>query len=279
MARLDTGWHANPKVLRAGAHGMALHAWSISYCDDARSDGFIPADAWPALLKAGVKPLVQAGLWEAIDGGYRLHDYLSYNRSRAEIAAEQDMVKVRRDLYADGELRTAIRNRDGDSCRYCAVGVDWRDRKGPRGATYDHVDPSGGNALDNVVVACRACNAAKGQRTPADALLTLLAPPPKSTRNQLRSTPKSTRNQLENLDSLARAAVPGPGPGVNSAGMTAGLSQDLRPETGTNSRRRAAALAREALETASRQASTFLNSENDELPPEVLSRLAQTPLS
>ncbi len=87
MARLDTGWHANPKILRLSAVGMALHAWSISYCDFARSDGFIPEDAWPMKLRVGVKELERAGLWESCEGGQRLHDYLRYNRSRAQIEA------------------------------------------------------------------------------------------------------------------------------------------------------------------------------------------------
>ena len=56
---------------------MGLHAWSISYCDHARSDGYIPLGAWPALPGAGaaVKALLTGGLWlRADDGGFWLHD-------------------------------------------------------------------------------------------------------------------------------------------------------------------------------------------------------------
>lgn len=90
MARLDTGWHAHPKILSLGLAGMGLHAWSISYCDAARSDGFIPMGAWPALpgVKTAVKNLLQAGLWERREGGFQLHDYLAYNRSKAAIERE-----------------------------------------------------------------------------------------------------------------------------------------------------------------------------------------------
>ena len=88
MARLDQGWHVHPRVLSLGLPAMGLHAWSISYCDHAQSDGFIPTGAWPALPGAGaaVKTLLAHGLWERCDGGFRLHDYLDYNRSKAEIA-------------------------------------------------------------------------------------------------------------------------------------------------------------------------------------------------
>ena len=99
VARLDTGWHANPKVLGSGVYGMALHAWSISYCDDARSDGFVPLLSWPALLHRGVPALVAAKLWETVDGGYRLHDYAQYNRTRAEIESDHAAVTARVTRY------------------------------------------------------------------------------------------------------------------------------------------------------------------------------------
>src|SRR5215472_338143 len=103
MARLDTGWHANPKVLALGLPGMALHAWSISYCDSTRSDGFIPQGAWPSLAGVGAacKALVTAGLWERCEGGFRLHDYLQYNRSKEQIEAEQADARERVSRHRD----------------------------------------------------------------------------------------------------------------------------------------------------------------------------------
>jgi len=70
---------------------MGLHAWSISYCDHTLSDGFVPSGAWPALAgwQANVKRLVAAGLWVACDGGYQVHDYTDYNRTRAQVVALQ----------------------------------------------------------------------------------------------------------------------------------------------------------------------------------------------
>jgi len=91
MARLDTGWHMHPKILGLGLAAMGLHAWSISYCDASRSDGFIPVGSWPALpgVRSAVNTLLKAGLWERRDGGFEVHDYLAYNRSKASI--ERDL--------------------------------------------------------------------------------------------------------------------------------------------------------------------------------------------
>jgi len=89
VARLDTGWHAHPKILRLGWAAMGLHCWSISYSDYHRTDGFVPTGVWPALpgTPGAVKSLVTTGLWEPVAGGYMVHDYLDYNRSRADIEA------------------------------------------------------------------------------------------------------------------------------------------------------------------------------------------------
>lgn len=84
-------------------------------------------------------------------------------------------------LRRDRGLCKAIQERDANLCRYCAVRVNWTDRKGTTGGTYDHVDPDGPNTLDNVVVACRRCNARKKDRTPAQAGMVLL------TADQLRN--------------------------------------------------------------------------------------------
>ena len=74
----------------------------------------------------------------------------------------------RRALNRDPKLRSQVKERDGGHCYYCGREVSWSDRRGSGGATYDHVDPSGGNTLENVVVACKGCNSAKKNRTPEE---------------------------------------------------------------------------------------------------------------
>lgn len=66
-------------------------------------------------------------------------------------------------------------------CRYCGNVVKRHDRRDPVGSpTTEHVDPARGDGVRNIVVACRPCNQRKGQRTPAQAGMTLRPPPRRS---------------------------------------------------------------------------------------------------
>ena len=85
-----------------------------------------------------------------------------------------DQDSRRQALLKDRDLREFVKYRDGDRCRYCGESVNWNDRRGPRGATYDHVDPNGGNSAENVVISCHHCNMTKGARTPGQAMMVLL---------------------------------------------------------------------------------------------------------
>lgn len=63
--------------------------------------------------------------------------------------------------------RVAIYEINGHVCAYCAKKCVLNGkRSNPRGITLDHVmarELGGNNAATNLVVACRACNAAKGK--------------------------------------------------------------------------------------------------------------------
>jgi 5-methylcytosine-specific restriction endonuclease McrA len=118
--------------------------------------------------------LVAEGLWRRIRGGYKFHDWLDKNPSK-EAVEKQRKTNVRRQaLFRDGALKQAIRGRDRDTCRYCGIRVRWGKGQAPDSGTYDHVDPEGSNTLQNLVVACLACNSRKRDRTPAEAGMTLL---------------------------------------------------------------------------------------------------------
>lgn len=188
--RIDDRVRTHPKVVQAGPDAAWFWFCGICYCREHLTDGFIPK-AMLASLVPGVglsaarkhaATLMRFVLWHETEGGYRVHDFLDWNPSRADVEADREWDRRRKELYADPDLIAQIRQRDRDCCRYCGEQVNWKDRRGPHGGQFDHVIPRGDNSLENVVVACRRCNNRKGDRTPQQARMNLV---PISAENQV----------------------------------------------------------------------------------------------
>lgn len=169
-ARIDDKFHSHPTLMVAGLDATGLFARAISYCADYLTDGFVPRP-W-ADAQGGRKPvqkLIDGGLFLEVEDGLVIKDYLDWNPTREDVRALRGKDARKHALHRDRELVDAVRARDGSVCRYCGTEVEWTDRRSSKGGTYDHVDPEGGNEPENVVVACRGCNAVKGKRTPDQA--------------------------------------------------------------------------------------------------------------
>lgn len=179
MARADFDapliWLPNAPRHNAPASPNVVNAWRVAFDDlpacDLKGEA---AEAFEAFLEHMGVPWLQAWLCApgGSDGAY-------------------DEARLRR-LLRTGSLREQIKARDEDACRYCDIDVDWKDRRGPTSGTYDHVDPSGRNTIDNVVVACRSCNARKRRRTPEQAGMPLLKP-----RSVSRSIPSANLGRTQ----------------------------------------------------------------------------------
>jgi hypothetical protein len=92
--RLDDQFPDHPKVIAAGPMAAWLHVCGIGYCNRLLTDGLIPkgqvrklADADDAMALA--TRLVEVGLWEEVEGGYRIHDFLDYQPSAEQVKAER----------------------------------------------------------------------------------------------------------------------------------------------------------------------------------------------
>lgn len=91
--RIDDKFLMNPKIQSAGPYGMALYLSGLIYCNTNVTDGFIPDVMLPVLCgmayqtasKRVADALVKLNLWERVEGGYQIHDFLSFNKSRDEI--------------------------------------------------------------------------------------------------------------------------------------------------------------------------------------------------
>ena len=181
----------HPKLLRfarmlsvseveAVGHLHYLWWWCLDYAQDGDLSRYEAPELAAAAHWVGNPDDFTAALRRAgfIDEAGALHDWDDYAGKLIEQRRHHAAQKRKHDeLYNDRPLVKAIRERDGDRCRYCGQPVDFRDRKGANGATYDYVDPAGPTSLENIVVACRACNAGKGQRTLEQAGYRLLPAP------------------------------------------------------------------------------------------------------
>lgn len=92
--RLDDQFPDHPKTVAAGPMAAWLFVCGIGYCNRLLTDGVIPtgqvrklADVDNAMELAA--RLVEVGLWEAVEGGYRVHDFLDYQPSAEQVKAER----------------------------------------------------------------------------------------------------------------------------------------------------------------------------------------------
>ena len=147
-----------------------------------------PPDGCPALvLNADFRPLsyFPLSLWpwqDAVKAVFldRVNIVAEYDRVVRSPSFEMSLPSViSLKEYVTASRRPAFTRfnvflRDSFSCQYCG------DRFPTPELTFDHVIPrsrGGRTNWENVVTACSVCNLRKGNRTPEEAQMPLLAPP------------------------------------------------------------------------------------------------------
>lgn len=128
---LDDHYPDHPKIKRAGPLAAYLNICGIAYCNRYLTNGHVPTAVVPTLCDfAGLsvttatigdlaafgedvtyerplQDLVDAKLWRPVKDGYRIHDYLEYQQSAAE-------VKAKRQANAARVQRWRERHRNGN---------------------------------------------------------------------------------------------------------------------------------------------------------------------
>lgn len=148
-------------------HLHALWWWALDnigsdgYLDDLSDFELASGAEWPGDPTEFVAALTKAGFIEEGPEGRYLHDWHDYagtflgkrEKKKGSRTRQSDL----RRAYETGII-DMVRSRDGDKCRHCGSTVDWSDRKGLGGGTYDLIDPNGGATVDNLLVSCRSCS-------------------------------------------------------------------------------------------------------------------------
>lgn len=122
--KIDDQAPRNAKLLRAGPAAAWLWVCGIAHCQAHLSEGFI-ADV--ALSMIGVRGagrareladrLVACALFDRVDGGYIVHDYLDFNETREEALARKTSLAAKRSVsgraggIASGVARSNEANR------------------------------------------------------------------------------------------------------------------------------------------------------------------------
>jgi 5-methylcytosine-specific restriction endonuclease McrA len=143
-------FYGHPAVFKAGAEAVGLWVRAGSWCARHHPDGFVPA-SFVATQQRGkrlARRLVDAGLWEAADGGWWF-----------AIDSAYDLWWIDRQQYRrkiPRHVRELVLERDGHACRHCG---------GSEQLTMDHVVPwslGGSDDPSNLQTLCMSCNRAKG---------------------------------------------------------------------------------------------------------------------
>lgn len=207
--------YANLAEIRSGTTQakrlVAVGLWhdheTVKGCADCRGD---IADVNTERARTG------EALLEVRPGDFYFHQWLRHQPpKKSKQSAAAKMAEQRNNALSKmADLCEAIQLRDKDRCRYCGVRVNWKDRRGEKGATYDHVDPDcyepdGGNFLDGVVTACRKCNGRKRDRTPEEWGTPLLPPPGHQDAGDATSASSSGSSSGASSGPSSRAHPPG----------------------------------------------------------------------
>ncbi|MCC7369668.1 MAG: hypothetical protein IT306_14660 [Chloroflexi bacterium] len=115
--RLADDFVDHPKVSAAGPLAGWLYVCGLSYANRYATDGFIPVAQVRRLADvrepdALATKLVEARLWERVNGGYMIHDYAEFQPSAAEIRRDREAAAKRQAEFRRrrSEARNAARN-------------------------------------------------------------------------------------------------------------------------------------------------------------------------
>jgi hypothetical protein len=102
--KLDDRFPSHRKIALLSDRAFRLHVSAICWCSENLTDGRI-ADRELTLLakirgiKTTAQQLADAGLWDRVDGGWQIHDYLDYNPSRAQVLADRKKNAERQERF------------------------------------------------------------------------------------------------------------------------------------------------------------------------------------
>ena len=97
--KLEDTLPTNPKIMALSDRAYRLHTYALCYCGLHLTDGLIPRHIVSKLgvnqAKTHAQKLVEIGLWIEEKEGYRIHDYLKHQTSKAQAEMEKETNRLR----------------------------------------------------------------------------------------------------------------------------------------------------------------------------------------
>jgi hypothetical protein len=97
--RLDDNFPDHPKVDGLSDPAFRLYVTALCHAGRLLTDGFVGSSRVSRLLprfkRSYVDELVEAGLWDVVEGGWQIHDFLDRNPSAAKVKAEREAAAER----------------------------------------------------------------------------------------------------------------------------------------------------------------------------------------
>ncbi|MEW6223234.1 MAG: hypothetical protein AB1627_01255 [Chloroflexota bacterium] len=114
--RLDDGLYDHPKLDALGRDrlaGVGLWALAISWCNRRLTDGVVPADRIRLLggTAAIADRLVEVGLFDRCEDGYRVHDFLAFNDSAETVMARRQAAAERQRKHRSSQVESQPQSR------------------------------------------------------------------------------------------------------------------------------------------------------------------------
>ena len=145
---LDDSWDNCTPVARAGNACFGLYARCGIWVARNLTDGFVPGEIAAAYgSPEQTRKLVDVGLWEAVEGGYQMPDYLIRNPTAAKVRERQKADAERKARWRDRAAKkrgTRAETRESDGSHGVTDGVSPhsptppKGGKGARGALGTH---------------------------------------------------------------------------------------------------------------------------------------------
>jgi hypothetical protein len=131
--KVDDGLWGHPKWRRVPHRARSLWVTAGAWSADQLTDGFIPTHILPALDGAtrDARELVDAGLWQAVEGGFQFWQWLERQPSREAVLAERAAATERQRIARERRKSQRESQRDIDGSHGVSHGLVTEPRPDP----------------------------------------------------------------------------------------------------------------------------------------------------